>query len=260
MILDEIVAQKRRTVDALRQTQPVSDMERAAASAPAPRDFFGALKDAQAPAIIAEIKKASPSAGVIRPDLDIAALVSSYEKGGAAAVSVITEEDFFLGKLEYVLQARDACRLPVLCKDFIIDPLQVLAARAAGADALLLIAAALNQDALVGLLEMARSLGMACLVEVHDNDEMARVLKTDARIIGINNRNLRTFEVSLDTTLKLRPLVPADRLVVAESGIQQRADLESLAAAGVDAVLIGTSLMRATDPGQKLKELLGLKS
>jgi indole-3-glycerol phosphate synthase len=260
MILDEIVAQKRRTVDALRQIQPVSDMERAAASAPAPRDFFRALKDAQAPAIIAEIKKASPSAGVIRPDLDIAALVSSYEKGGAAAVSVITEEDFFLGRLEYVLQARDAGRLPVLCKDFIIDPLQVLAARAAGADGLLLIAAVLNQDTLVDLLEMARSLGMACLVEVHDEDELARVLKTDARIIGVNNRNLRTFEVSLETTVKLRPLVPADRLVVAESGIQQRADLESLAGAGVDAVLIGTSLMRATDPGRKLKELMGLQS
>lgn len=259
MILDEIVAQKRRTVDALRQIQSVSDMERAAASAPAPRDFFHALKDAPAPAIIAEIKKASPSAGVIRPDLDVAALVSNYEKGGAAAVSVITEEDFFLGKLEYVLQAREAGRLPVLCKDFIIDPLQVLAARAAGADALLLIAAVLNQDTLVDLLEMAHSLGMACLVEVHDENELSRVLKTDAPIIGINNRNLRTFEVSLETTLKLRPLVPANRLVVAESGIQQRADLESLAAAGVDAVLIGTSLMRATDPRQKLKELMGLQ-
>ncbi len=260
MILYDIVAQKRRTVAELKRTHSLSDMERAAALAPAPRDFFGALRDGQKPAIIAEIKKASPSAGVIRPDLDVAAIVESYERGGAAAISVITEENFFLGKLEYLGQARDAGRLPVLCKDFIIDPFQVLAARASGADALLLIAAVLGQNALVKLLTTARSLGMGCLVEVHDADELTRVLMTDARIIGINNRNLRTFEVTLETTLKLRPLVSADRLVVSESGIHQPADLESLATAGVDAVLVGTSLMRATDPEQKLKELMGLDS
>jgi indole-3-glycerol phosphate synthase len=257
MILDEIVAQKRRTVDELKQKLSLSKMERAAASGPALRDFFQALQEGEGPAIIAEIKKASPSAGVIRADLDVAAIVASYERGGAAAISVITEEDFFLGKLEYLSQAHDAGRLPVLCKDFIIDPVQVLAARAAGADALLLIAAVLNQDSLVSLLEMARSLGMACLVEVHDEDELGRVLATDARIIGINNRNLRTFEVTLETTLKLRPLVPADRLVVSESGIHQPGDVESLAAAGVDAVLVGTSLMRAEDPEKKLRELRG---
>ena len=224
---------------------------------PAARDFFRALQDGEEPAIIAEIKKASPSAGVIRPHLDVAAIVASYEKGGAAAISVITEEVFFLGKLDYLRQARDAGRLPILCKDFIIDPLQVLTARAAGADALLLMTAVLDQDSLVSLMKEARSLGMACLVEVHDEDELDRVLATDARIIGINNRNLRTFEVKLETTLRLRPLVPADRLVVSESGIHERADLESLAAAGVDAVLVGTSLMRATDPGEKLRELRG---
>ncbi len=147
--------------------------------------------------------------------------------------------------------------MPILCKDFIFDPVQVLVARAAGADSLLLIAAILEQASLVALLTMARSLGMACLVEVHNQEEMERVLKTDARIIGINNRDLRTFEVSLDTTFRLRPSVPSDRLVVSESGIQQQEDLHSLAAGGVDAVLVGTSLMRAEDPGAKLRELLG---
>ena len=255
MILDDIVARKRLTVDELKRIHSVSDLQRATALAPSPRDFFRALQDAGQPAIIAEIKKASPSAGVIRPDLDVAAIVASYEEGGAAAVSVITEEAFFQGKLEYLRQARNAGRLPVLCKDFIIEPLQVLAARAAGADALLLLAGVLDDDSLVRLLGMARSLGMPCLVEVHDEDELARVLATDARIIGINNRNLRTFDVNLETTLRLRPLVPAGRLVVSESGIDERADIETLAAAGVDAVLVGTSLMRSVDPGQKLREL-----
>jgi indole-3-glycerol phosphate synthase len=257
MILDEIVDRKHHTVADLKRTHPVSDLEKAAALAPGPRDFFRALQEDGEPAIIAEIKRASPSAGVIRPDLDVAAIVASYEKGGAAAISVITEEEFFLGKLEYLRQAREACRLPVLCKDFIIDPIQVLAARAAGADALLLVAAVLDQSLLMTMLRKAHSAGMACLVEVHDEDELARVLATDARIIGINNRDLRTFEVKLETTLRLRPLIPADRLVVSESGIHERADLESLAASGVDAVLVGTSLMRAIDPEQKLRELKG---
>jgi len=258
MILDEIIARKRLIVAELKRTRSVSDLlETTAASAPAPRDFPRAIREGGEPAVIAEIKKASPSAGVIRHDLDVAAIVKSYEEGGAAAVSVIIEEEFFLGKLEYLRQARDAGGLPVLCKDFIIDPIQVHAARTAGADALLLLAAVLDQDSLVSLLKTARSLGMACLVEVHDEDELARVLETDAKIIGINNRDLRTFDVKLETTLSLRPLVPSDRLVVSESGIHERSDMETLAAAGVDAVLVGTSLMRATDPGQKLKELRG---
>lgn len=257
MILDDIVARKRRSLDELKRTRSLSDVEAAAAEAAPTRGFLHALRDREDPAVIAEIKKASPSAGVIRPDLNVAAIVADYERGGAAAISVITEEDFFLGRMEYLRLAREAGRLPVLCKDFIIDPLQVFAARAAGADALLLIAAILNQDLLFSLLDTARSLGMACLVEVHDEDELARVLATDARIIGINNRNLKTFEVTLETTLKLRPLVPAGRLVVSESGIHQRADVECLAAAGVDAVLVGTSLMRAEDPGKKLRELRG---
>ena len=257
MILDEIVAQKQVRVAELKRSHLEANLQHAATLAPVPRDFFRALQNGEEPVIIAEIKKASPSAGVICPDLDVAAVVVSYEEGGAAAISVITEEDFFQGKLEYLRQAREVSRLPLLCKDFIIDPIQVLAARAAGADALLLVTAVLEQDLLVSLLSTARSLGMGCLVEVHNEDELARVLETDARIIGINNRNLQTFEVKLETTLRLRPLVPEDRLVVSESGIDKRADLESLVAVGVDAVLVGTTLMQAIDPVQKLRELRG---
>jgi indole-3-glycerol phosphate synthase len=257
MILDEIIAKKRQRVDALKKKQPFSEIEKAVSSAAPPRDFFHALKEGGMPAVIAEIKKASPSAGAIRSELDVGALVSSYEKGGAAAVSVITEEDFFDGKLAYLREAKDKSCLPVLCKDFIIEPTQVFAARGAGADALLLIASVLEQDSLVSLLKTARSLGMECLVEVHNEEELIRVLATDARIVGINNRNLMTFEVDLKTTLGLRPLIPSDRLVVSESGIHERADIETLRGARVDAVLVGTSLMRATDPEQKLKELRG---
>jgi len=257
MILDEIIAKKRHRVDAFKEKHSLSDLERAASAATPPRDFFQALQGGGTPAVIAEIKKASPSAGVIRSELDVGALVSSYEKGGAAALSVITEEDFFGGKLEYLSGAKDKSYLPVLCKDFIIDPVQVFAARDAGADALLLIACVLEQDSLVSLLKIARSLSMECLVEVHNEEELVRVLATDARIVGINNRNLLTFEVDLKTTLELRPLIPTGRLVVSESGIHEHADVETLAAAGVDAVLVGTSLMRATDPEQKLKELRG---
>ncbi|MDH3773741.1 MAG: indole-3-glycerol phosphate synthase TrpC, partial [Deltaproteobacteria bacterium] len=222
-----------------------------------PRDFTAALEHGGRPAVIAEIKKASPSAGEIRANFEVAEIAASYERAGAAAISVITEEDFFQGKLGYLTEVKTAVSLPILCKDFIIDPIQVVAARAAGADALLLIAAILEQSSLLELLAMARDLSMACLVEVHNEEEMERVLTTDARIIGINNRNLRTFQVSLDTTFKLRPSIPSDRLVVSESGIQEQSDLQSLAAAGVDAVLVGTSLMRAEDPGQKLRELMG---
>ena len=257
MILDEIIAKKRQRVHALRERHPFSELERAASAAPPPQDFFQALQDGGTPAVIAEIKKASPSAGVIRSELDVGALVSSYEKGGAAALSVITEEDFFDGKLAYLRQAKDKSHLPVLCKDFIIDPVQIFAARDAHADAVLLIACVLEQDSLVSLLKTARSLQMECLVEVHNEEELIRVLATDARVIGINNRNLVTFEVDLKTTLELRPLIPMGRLVVSESGINELADMETLAAAGVDAVLVGTSLMRATDPTEKLRELRG---
>jgi indole-3-glycerol phosphate synthase len=257
MILDEIVARKRGRVAELKERLVQSELEETVALAPEPRDFISALRDGGSPAVIAEIKKASPSAGLIRPDFDVQALSESYEKEGAAAISVITEEDFFQGKLEYLEKAREVVSLPLLCKDFILDPIQVLRARAAGADAVLLITAILGQELLVQLLEMAYSLGMVCLVEIHDAEELARVLETNARIIGINNRDLRTFQVNLDTTLILRSSVPPDRVIVSESGIQHHRDLQELAAAGVDAVLVGTSLMRAEDPGRKLRELMG---
>ncbi len=257
MILDEIVARKRERVSKLKERLLPSELDEALASAPEPRDFMAALKDGGWLAVIAEIKKASPSAGLIRTDFDVRAIAESYEKAGAAAISVITEEDFFQGKLEYLAEARASVSLPLLCKDFIFDPIQIFAARAVGADAVLLIKAILEQDLLVQLLEKSRSLGMACLVEIHNAEELARVLETDARIIGINNRDLKTFQVNLGTTISLCPRIPLDRVTVSESGIQQYSDLQDLAVAGVDAVLVGTSLMRARDPGRKLRELMG---
>jgi indole-3-glycerol phosphate synthase len=260
MILDDIVARKKERLAELKKRSVQKELEQAVVSAPEPRDFFAALKYGEKPAVIAEIKKASPSAGQIRSDLEVSKIATSYERAGAAAISVITEEDFFEGRLEYLEEARGAVSLPILCKDFIIDPIQIFTARAAGADGLLLIAAILQQSILKELLAMASQLAMACLVEVHDEEELSRVLDTEARLIGINNRDLRTFEVSLGTTLRLRSRIPSDRLVVSESGIRTRGDLQSLASAGVDAVLVGTSLMRAEDPEAKLRELLGRTS
>ena len=257
MILDDIVARKKKRLTELKKRSSYKELEKAVVSAPEPRDLFSPLKYGEKPAVIAEIKKASPSAGQIRSDLEVSKIAASYERAGAAAISVLTEEDFFEGRLEYLKEARGAVSLPMLCKDFIIDPIQVLTARSAGADGLLLIAALLSQSTLKELLAMARQLAMTCLVEVHDQEELSRVLETEARLIGINNRNLRTFQVSLETTFRLRPSIPSNRLVVSESGIQTRSDLHSLAAVGVDAVLVGTSLMRAEDPGAKLRELLG---
>ena len=257
MILDDIVARKKERLIELKSKSIQAELEKAATVASKPRDFTAALERGGKPAVIAEIKKASPSAGEIRANLEVAEIATGYERAGAAAISVITEEDFFQGKLRYLTEVKTAVSLPILCKDFIIDPIQVVAARVAGADALLLIAAILEQSSLLELLVMARDLSMASLVEVHNQEEMERVLTTDARIIGINNRNLRTFQVSLDTTFTLRPSIPSDRLVVSESGIQEQSDLQSLASAAVDAVLVGTSLMRAEDPGQKLRELMG---
>ncbi|MEJ2363906.1 MAG: indole-3-glycerol phosphate synthase TrpC [Deltaproteobacteria bacterium] len=257
MILDDIVARKKKRLTELRKRSSSKELEKAVVSAPEPRDLFSALKYGEKPAVIAEIKRASPSAGQIRSDIEVSKIATGYERAGAAAISVLTEEDFFEGHLEYLKEASGAVSLPILCKDFIIDPIQVLTARAAGADGLLLIAAILSQSTLKELLAMAHQLAMACLVEVHDQEELSRVLETEARLIGINNRNLRTFEVSLDTTFRLRPSIPPNRLVVSESGIQTRRDLHSLAAVGVDAVLVGTTLMRAQDPETKLRELLG---
>ena len=223
-----------------------------------PRGFVAALQarvDAGAAAVIAEIKKASPSKGVLREDFRPAEIAASYARGGAACLSVLTDVDFFQGGDAYLQQARAACALPVIRKDFIVDPYQVVEARAIGADCILLIAACLDDAQLHGLNDQARTLGMDVLIEVHDGHELARALCTDNRLIGINNRNLRTFEVSLQTTLDLLGDLPGDRLVVTESGILQPADVALMRAHGVHTFLVGEAFMRADDPGARLREL-----
>lgn len=207
------------------------------------------------PAVIAEIKKASPSKGLLRENFEPAAIAKSYAANGAACLSVLTDHDFFQGHEDYLQQARAACDLPVIRKDFIIDPYQVYEARAINADCILLIVAALDDDSLHELLELAGELGMDSLVEVHDEAELERALATDAKLIGINNRSLHSFETSLDTTLSMLELVPADRLLVTESGIHTRADVKLMRGHDVNAFLVGEAFMRAEDPGASLKEL-----
>ncbi len=222
------------------------------------RDFVGAIRAkiaAGQAAVIAEVKKASPSKGVLRADFHPAEIAASYERHGAACLSVLTDEQFFQGSAEYLQQARAACTLPVLRKDFIVDEYQIWQARAMGADAILLIAAALELGEMQDFEALAHSLGMAVLVEVHDGAELDLALQLNTPLVGINNRNLRTFEVSLDTTLALRARVPADRLLVTESGILQRADVARMRDAGVHAFLVGEAFMRAPDPGAALARL-----
>ena len=222
------------------------------------RGFAAALQAAIAsgdPAVIAEVKKASPSKGVIRPDFRPADIAVSYEFGGAACLSVLTDVDFFQGADDYLRQARDACTLPVLRKDFTVDPYQVYEARALGADCILLIVAALDDGQLVDLSGLAMQLGMDVLVEVHDIDELERALQVPVPLVGINNRNLRTFEVSLDTTLAMKDAVPKDRLLVTESGIVVPEDVATMRDAGVNAFLVGETFMRAEEPGEALRQL-----
>lgn len=257
-ILDRILAVKREEIAAGQRATPLAAMRAAAENAPPARDFLAALRQriaAGQAAVIAEVKKASPSKGLIRPDFAPADIARSYEAGGAACLSVLTDRQFFQGALEYLQQARAACALPVLRKDFIISPWQIFEARAAGADAVLLIAACLDDAQLAELLALAHALGMAALLEVHDGAELERALRLDAPLIGINNRNLRTFEVSLHTTLDLRARVPAERLLVTESGIHTRDDVQTMRAAGVHCFLVGERFMRAANPGHALQEL-----
>jgi len=257
-ILARILATKTDEVAAAKRTRPAAEVDAAARAAGAPRDFERALRSriaAGEAAVIAEIKKASPSRGVIRADFDPAAIAASYEKGGAACLSVLTDRDYFQGAPEYLSAARAACALPTLRKDFIVDDYQVAEARAMGADAVLLIVAALPDARLAAFTARARELAMAVLVEVHDAGELDRAVALDGAIIGINNRNLRTFEVSLATTLALLPLIPADRLVVTESGILAPADVAMMRAHGVHAFLVGEAFMRAADPGAALAAL-----
>ncbi|WP_166209837.1 indole-3-glycerol phosphate synthase TrpC [Cognatiluteimonas telluris] len=257
-ILDAILARKREEVTARSVAVPLPEVRARAQAASAPRGFASAIADAMAagrPAVIAEIKKASPSRGVIRADFDPPAIARSYAAAGATCLSVLTDVDFFQGGDRYLQQARAACALPVLRKDFVIDAWQVYEARALGADCILLIVAALDDARLVDFGTLAMDLGMDVLVEVHDIDELERALQVPARLLGVNNRNLRSFEVSLDTTLALREAVPRDRIAVAESGIATPDDVRRLRDADVHAFLVGETFMRETDPGVALRRL-----
>jgi indole-3-glycerol phosphate synthase len=257
-ILRRIVAVKQVEVAQAKIDVPLFDVEQRANVEPPPRDFIAALREKIArgkPAVIAEIKKASPSKGVLRERFDPAAIARSYEQFGAACLSVLTDQQFFQGDMEHMKAARAACRLPVLRKDFMIDPYQVYEARAAGADCILLIVAALDLARMRELESVANSLGLAVLVEVHDADELVAALKLNTPLIGINNRNLRTFETKLGTTLSLLAQVPADRIVITESGILKTADVELMRARKVDCFLVGEAFMRAQDPGAELGRL-----
>ena len=259
-ILKKILQRKTEEITERLTRLSFEDQLRRAAAADPPRGFVRALRhrlNAGQAAVIAEIKKASPSKGVIRPEFYPAEIAASYARHGAACLSVLTDRDFFQGAEDYLQEARAACELPVIRKDFLIAPYQVAEARAIGADCILLIAAALDDVMLRRLAELAAELGMDVLVEVHDAPELERALKLDLLLIGINNRNLRTFEVSLDTTLELLSIMPADRIVVTESGILTPADVRLMQQHGVNAFLVGESFMRAADPGAKLAELFG---
>ena len=257
-ILDKIVAVKRQEVAAALKQKPLAMVRADAESRVLTRDFEGAMRAkiaAGQAAVIAEIKKASPSKGVLRADFIPADIAQSYAEFGAACLSVLTDKQFFQGSVDYLKQARASCNLPVLRKDFMIDAYQVYEARAMGADAILLIAACLDDGQMAEMEAVARSLDMAVLVEVHDRAELERALRLKTRLVGINNRNLKTFEVSLQTTLDMLPDVPADRLLITESGIQTPEDVRRMRDAKVNAFLVGEAFMRASDPGEALAQL-----
>jgi indole-3-glycerol phosphate synthase len=260
-ILNKILAVKREEVVAALTKTPLAAVRAEAEAQPAPRDFVAAIRakvsrgDTPLPAVIAEIKKASPSKGVLREDFRPAEIAASYEKHGAACLSVLTDRQFFQGSPEYLQAARAACALPVLRKDFMVDPYQVFEARAMGADAILLIVAALSVAQMQEMEVIAQSLGMAVLVEAHDGAEVDAALQLKTPLIGINNRNLRTFEVSLQTTLGQLDRIPSDRIVVTESGILGSDDVTLMRQHGVQAFLVGETFMRAADPGEQLARL-----
>jgi indole-3-glycerol phosphate synthase len=259
-VLKKILAVKAEEIEAGQAKKPLAAIRAEAESMPAARDFVGAIRAriaAGKPAVIAEIKKASPSKGVIRENFDPAAIARSYASHGAACLSVLTDVQFFQGSPEYLGQARAACGLPVLRKDFMIAPYQVYEARAMGADCILLIVAALSLAQMQALEKLAHELGMAVLVEVHDAEELDLALRLETPLIGINNRNLRTFEVTLQTTLDLLPRIPAGRIVVTESGILKADDVVLMRRHEVNAFLVGEAFMRAEDPGMELARLFG---
>jgi indole-3-glycerol phosphate synthase len=257
-ILRKIIDRKWQEIAERDARRPLSEVKDAVVDAPVVRGFANALKQqisAGGPAVIAEVKKASPSKGVIRRDFQPGAIAQSYQQGGATCLSVLTDVDFFQGADEYLIEARNACQLPVLRKDFTVDPYQVYEARAMGADCILLIVAALEKDRLTEMHDLALGLGLDVLVEVHDQTELDIALQLSTPLIGINNRDLHTFATSLDTTFSLLPSIPQDRIVVTESGIHTIEEVEAMAAHQVNAFLVGEAFMRANDPGAELRRL-----
>ncbi len=259
-ILNKILARKAQEISDRKALKSQAELEKMLADASPTRGFVNSLKNKlqqQLPAVIAEIKKASPSKGIIRENFNPAEIAQQYQLGGAACLSVLTDVDFFQGADEYLVAARSACDLPVIRKDFIIDDYQLVEARVMGADCVLLIVAALEQNALISLYKKATELGLDVLVEVHDEQEMRRALELDLPMVGINNRNLRTFETSLMTTLKMLHMVPEGCFVVTESGIHTKTDVTFMRDHQVDAFLVGEAFMRAENPGLALSEIFG---
>ncbi|HEX7816601.1 indole-3-glycerol phosphate synthase TrpC [Dyella sp.] len=257
-ILTRILARKTEELAERSARLPLAELSARVADLPDTRGFAAAIEakiEAGLPAVIAEVKKASPSKGIIRPDFDPIAIARSYEAGGAACLSVLTDKDFFHGSEDFLQQARNACQLPVLRKDFVIDPYQVYEARAIGADCILLIVAALGDAAMLELSLLAAELDLDVLCEVHDAEEMERALALPVPLIGVNNRSLRSFETTLDTSIELQQMMEYDRVLVSESGIHTHEDVERLQDAGINAFLVGEAFMRAADPGAELKRL-----
>lgn len=257
-ILKKILVRKHEEIAERSAKTSLQTLEQRLSASDTPRGFLRSMQDKLAAgesAVIAEVKKASPSKGVLRENFDPAAIAASYACGGAACLSVLTDQDFFQGSEEALQQARAACELPVIRKDFLVDPYQIAEARVIGADCVLLIAAALDDASLASLYQQSVDYGMDVLVEVHDAEELQRVLPLEPMLLGINNRNLRSFEVSLDTTFQLLDSIPEDSLVVTESGILQPAHVREMRAAGVNAFLVGEAFMRAPDPGDALATL-----
>lgn len=254
-MLNRIVAQKREEVEQRKKSLPISTLKERLAQQKKPLDFASALSGAST-RLIAEVKRASPSRGLLCPNFNPVALAKTYAQGGAAAISVLTEINYFEGSIDHLTAIREEVRLPLLRKDFIFDRYQIFESGAYGADALLLIVAILNQEQLEELLSLTHSLGLSCLVEVHNEAEVERALLSGAEIIGINNRDLNTFTVDINTTRRLRPLIPKERIVVSESGIRSREDIEKLEGWGVNAVLMGETLVTAGDIPAKMRELI----
>ena len=254
-MLDRIVAYKKEELKQTKKTVPVAELEARIARRPETLDFAAALKGDHV-SLIAEVKRASPSRGVLRQNFDPPALAKIYADNGAAAISVLTESKYFGGHIDHLAEIREAVTIPLLRKDFIFDPYQVYESRAFGADALLLIVAILQIEQLTELLAMSHELGLSCLVEVHNENEVEKALRSGAQIIGINNRDLRTFDVDFNTTKRLRKLIPADKIVVSESGVSGRQDIDNLKKLGVNAALVGEALLTAADIEAKLRELV----